>query len=84
MREQEKKKSLQMELTLRSRPLSQPAQWVPPLPLPPVGWISSSFPSCLLLKQRLPYAVHLFTDEIVFLHYLGTWLQVHTSSKTNK
>lgn len=79
-----RKNPLQTELTLCSQPPRQPAQWVPPSPLPPVGWISSSFPGGLLLKQRLLYAVHLFTDEVVFLHYLGTWIQVHTSSKTNK
>lgn len=38
----------------------------------------------LLQVPRLLYAVHLFTDEIVFLHYLGTWIQVSISSKTNK
>lgn len=53
MREKEEKKSLQIELTLCSWPPRKPARRVPPLALSPIGWISSSFPGCLLLKQRL-------------------------------
>lgn len=74
-----------IELALHSMDFQAAAQRVPPLPLPPVGWISLGFLGCLLFKQKLLYSAHLFTNEMtVFLYYSGTWIQVHTSSKTNK